>query len=80
MIQSGRLQTPDNGILLYLFVQFYIPFDHPSSLPPPQRITHCSSSSHLSGTAGRSALDSRLGVGLGQALDFALLAVLYPNR
>ncbi len=30
-------------------------------------------------TAGRGALDGRLGVGLGQVLDFALLAVLYSR-
>ena len=47
-------------------------------LPFPIRLPISpSSSSALVGTTGGSALDSRLGVGLSQVLDLALLAVLY---
>ena len=47
-------------------------------LPPPP--LHPSSSTNLVRATGRGALDGRLGVGLGQVLDVALLAVLYPHR
>jgi hypothetical protein len=71
MVQSQRLQTPETKFCCACPPRFYIPL-----LPI---LLYCllspSSFRSLGGTTGRSALDRRLGIGFGQVLQLALLAV-----
>lgn len=75
MVQSQRSQTPETKFCCACPPRFYTP-----SLPILLCLPlHPSSFRSLGGTTGRSALDGRLDIGLGQVLQLSLLAVLYPD-